>query len=46
MMWRSRLAWAYLAVVALAWALGEWGAEASVPAVGGVHSYPNRTIEN
>ncbi|UQN05052.1 endonuclease/exonuclease/phosphatase family protein [Deinococcus sp. QL22] len=30
-MWRSRLAWFYLAVVALAWALGEWGAEASVP---------------
>lgn len=30
-MWRSRLAWLYLAVVALAWALGEWGAEASVP---------------
>ncbi|MDB5044076.1 MAG: hypothetical protein JWQ08_126 [Deinococcus sp.] len=30
-MWYSRLAWLYLAVVALAWALGEWGAEASVP---------------
>ncbi|WP_019010334.1 endonuclease/exonuclease/phosphatase family protein [Deinococcus aquatilis] len=30
-MWRSRLAWFYLVVVALAWALGEWGAEASVP---------------
>ncbi|ANE44389.1 endonuclease/exonuclease/phosphatase family protein [Deinococcus puniceus] len=30
-MWRSRLAWLYLAVVALAWALGEWAAEASVP---------------